>query len=245
MFCTSTAPEAEKLRLISNITHISLVTLYRLKKKAIARGFDPTKDLRVEEWYINDAKPPGPCRTATSEAMEEKVIKCVERNRAGREKSAEVIAYQCGISISSVLRILKRRGYRKRKPTWKPCLNEDQKEARLQFALRYKDWTLEDWKAVIWSDETSVILGHRRGGQRLWRTVDQKHDKSCIRRRWKGFSEFMFWGCFSYDKKGPCHIWRAESAQAKKEATKAIDQWNAENEARLREEWQVKTDFRR
>jgi hypothetical protein len=93
MFCTPTAPEAEKLRLISDITHISLVTLYRLKKKAIARDFDPTKDLRVEEWYINDAKPPGPCRTATSEAMKEKVIKCVERNRAGREKSAEVIAY--------------------------------------------------------------------------------------------------------------------------------------------------------
>jgi hypothetical protein len=49
IFCTPTAPEAEKLRLISNITHISLVTLYRLKKKAIARGFNPTKDLRVEE----------------------------------------------------------------------------------------------------------------------------------------------------------------------------------------------------
>jgi hypothetical protein len=93
MFCTSTAPEAEKLRLISNITHISLVTLYRLKKKVIARGFDPTKDFRVEKWYINDVKPPGPCRTATSKAMEEKIIKCVKRNRAGKEKFAEVIAY--------------------------------------------------------------------------------------------------------------------------------------------------------
>jgi hypothetical protein len=55
----------------------------------------------------------------------------------------------------------------------------------------------------------------------------------------------MFWECFSYDKKGPYHIWKAKSAQAKKEATKAIDQWNAENKARLREEWQVKTDLRR
>ena len=92
MFCTPTAPEAEKLRLISEITHISLVTLYRLKKKAIARGFDPTKNLSVEEWYISDAKPPGLCRTTTNKAMEEKVVKCVEKNRAGREKSAEVIA---------------------------------------------------------------------------------------------------------------------------------------------------------
>jgi methylphosphotriester-DNA--protein-cysteine methyltransferase len=117
IFCTPTAPEAEKLRLISEITHISLVTLYRLKKKAVARGFDPTKDLRVEEWYVDNAKPPRPYRTATSAAMEKKVIKYIEKNRAGREKSAEIIAYQCGISMSSVLRILKRRGYKKRKPT--------------------------------------------------------------------------------------------------------------------------------
>jgi hypothetical protein len=69
------------------------VTLYRLKKKVIARDFDPTKDLRVEEWYINDAKPSRPCRTVTSETMEKKVIKYVERNRAEREKSAEIITY--------------------------------------------------------------------------------------------------------------------------------------------------------
>jgi hypothetical protein len=93
IFCTPTAPEAPKLRLISKITHISFETLYRLKKKAIARGFDPTKDLRVEEWYIDDAKSPGPCRTATNTAMEEKVVKLIEKNRAGREKSAEVLAF--------------------------------------------------------------------------------------------------------------------------------------------------------
>jgi hypothetical protein len=93
MFCTPIIPEAEKLRLISDITHISLVTLYRLKKKAIARDFDLTKDFRVKKWYINDAKPSGPCRTATSKTMKEKVIKYVKRNRAGKENFAEIIAY--------------------------------------------------------------------------------------------------------------------------------------------------------
>ena len=37
------------------------------------------------------------------------------------------------------------------------------KETRLQFALRHKDWTIEDWKNVIWTDETSVVLGQRQG----------------------------------------------------------------------------------
>ena len=34
----------------------------------------------------------------------------------------------------------------------------------------------------------------------------------------------MFWGSFSYDKKGPCHIWKAETPKEKKEA----DTWLTE-----------------
>jgi hypothetical protein len=80
------------------------------------------------------------------------------------------------------------------------------KAARLEWALVHKDWTLEDWKKVIWTDETSVLLSHRRGGYRIWRRRDKTVLKSCVRSRWKGYSEFMFWGAFSYDKKGPMHI---------------------------------------
>jgi hypothetical protein len=49
----------------------------------------------------------------------------------------------------------------------KPRLTEAMKEARLQFALRFEDWTLEMWKAVIWLDEVSVVLGHRWGAIRI------------------------------------------------------------------------------
>ena len=27
---------------------------------------------------------------------------------------------------------------------------------RLEFAKQYKDWTVEDWKHIIWSDETKI-----------------------------------------------------------------------------------------
>lgn len=42
---------------------------------------------------------------------------------------------------------------------WKPNLTPTMKEAKLAFAIKYKDWTIEDWKRVIWTDETSVVLG--------------------------------------------------------------------------------------
>jgi hypothetical protein len=88
---------------------------------------------------------------------------------------------------------------------------------------------------VIWTDETSVILGHRRGNLRIWRRTGESMDPTVVRRRWKKASEFMFWGCFSYDFKGPCHIWRKETPKEQKTAQQIIDGWNQLREPECRE----------
>jgi hypothetical protein len=67
------------------------------------------------------------------------------------------------ISASSVYRVLKAEGYSVYKRTMKPGLRDEHKAARLKWCLDYKDWTLEQWKDVIWTDETSVQLGGVRG----------------------------------------------------------------------------------
>ena len=38
----------------------------------------------------------------------------------------------------------------------KPVLSQKHRKERMDFAIRYKDWTLEDWKRVVWSDETKI-----------------------------------------------------------------------------------------
>lgn len=119
------------------------------------------------------------------------------------------------------------------------------RKERYAWALLHKDWTLDQWKLVIFSDETSVVLGHRRGGYRIWRTKDERFLKSCIRERWKGYSEFMFWGCFSYDYKGPCHIWKPETAAETAEAEKEIQLLNAELEPICRAQWELNSSFNR
>ena len=96
-----------------------------------------------------------------------------------------------------------------------------------------------DWKKAIWSDETSVIYGLRRGGERAWRTVYEKNVDTRRRNGWKVFSEFMFWGCFSYDFKGPCHIWERETAAKKRKAKNDLNQRNEELEEDARLEWEL------
>lgn len=91
-----------------------------------------------------------------------KVIDLIKKDRHGREKSTFVIAAELDISQRSVVRILRKHGYKKVKPTWKPNLTPAMKEGRLAFAIKY-----EDWKRVVWTDGTSVVLGQGRGNNRI------------------------------------------------------------------------------
>ena len=51
----------------------------------------------------------------------------------------------------------------------------------------------------------------------------------------------MFWGSFSYDKKGPCHIWKPETAKDREKADEHIKEMNKELEPILRTEWELQS----
>ena len=55
----------------------------------------------------------------------------------------------------------------------------------------------------------------------------------------------MFWGCFSYDKKGPFHIWSKKTAAEKKQPTKELDEINEAIEKDCKLEWELFTGMRR
>ena len=55
----------------------------------------------------------------------------------------------------------------------------------------------------------------------------------------------MFWGCFSYDHKGPCHIWESKTAAEKKESARDLDALNARLKPEKRAEWELNTGMRR
>jgi len=48
----------------------------------------------------------------------------------------------------------------------------------------------------------------------------------------------MFWGSFSYDKKGPCHIWEKETAQQKRERKADLDAKNTLIEKANKQKWE-------
>ena len=232
---------------IEELTGLKKTTIDAIFAKAKKRGFDPSSPQpRILDRYVEDGTRSGrPLKN--TEDLKEAILSRVRTDRYGREKSCAYIASELGgiVSPTIVWQVLRSAGYRKTKPTRKPGLTKRMRDERLAWCLAYKDWTLEDWKRVIWTDETSVILGLRRGGYRVWRLPDEVYNKSCVRPRWKNASEFMFWGSFSYDFKGPCHIWQPETPAEKKASKQHLEDLNKQLEPVMKAEWELTTGMRR
>ena len=196
--------------------------------------------------HVSDAPRSG--RPSKQQNDKDEVIELIRDDPKVRELNCEAIAQaipHLDVSAQTVWRILKAARFRKKKPTTKPGLSEASKKTRLEFCLQHQHWSLEDWKNVIWTDETAVVLGVRRLGHRIWRTPEERLSRGCFRPRWKRYTEFMFWGSFSYDRKGPCHIWKPETAQERKIAERQLNAMNAELEPILREEWELNMEMAR
>ena len=52
---------------------------------------------------------------------------------------------------------------------YSPC----HRQAQLEFAERHAEWTLEDWKRVIWSDETKINHLGSDGRKYVWKDRDE------------------------------------------------------------------------
>ena len=61
----------------------------------------------------------------------------------------------------------------------KPRLTKEHRKHRLDFALAHQHWTIEDWKKVVWSDETKINRFGSDGRVWVWK---QKGEKNLIDR---------------------------------------------------------------
>ena len=229
---------------VARITGISTSTISRLRKKARDGGYNPEESTKLSIKQVEDRPRTGRPAIITTN-KEASIVNFVTKDKLHREMSAAEIAGVYDVSATTILKILRRNKLKSCKDTKKPALTVRMKAERLKWCIEHEDWTLNDWKNVIWTDETSVVLNQTRGRRRIWRRANEVYVKSAIRRRWAGYSEFMFWGCFTYDKKGPMHIWQPETAAEKKQAEMELRNLNEALEAEAKQEWEINTAMRR
>jgi DDE superfamily endonuclease len=187
-------------------------------------------------------KEKGRPRHALSELQINTLDAAIGQDRHHRDMLQLDVAHELGLhaSKSTVGKAALLLNYHRCKPTKKLDLTDIQMAQRYEIALSRKDWTLADWKRVIFSDEAAILVGEHRGPNKLSRKPWERYDEDCIEVRYNNYSESMFWGCFSYDFKGPCHMYSKETTKDKKRRKQVIDQHNALQMPAIREEWYQK-----
>jgi len=127
------------------------------------------KDLGVSRSLVNKLRSsmpkdtPRPNAGASSKLTtqgKKYAVSLIKRGRAKTAVEAEKIVNQ-GLSkpvcAETVRRGLKDAGNLvARKKRKKPALTLTHLRRRLRWAIEHRHWTVEDWKSVIWSDETKI-----------------------------------------------------------------------------------------
>ena len=50
----------------------------------------------------------------------------------------------------------------------KPFISVINKTKRLAWAMKRKDWTIEDWKKIVWTDESTFFQFQKSEWGRVW-----------------------------------------------------------------------------
>ena len=84
------------------------------------------------------------------------------------------------ISNQTIRNELDRQSLHSRISRFNPLISERNKERRLLWARTYENWTVEDFKKVLWSDESTYTQFRISGFGRVWREPSEEFHEDCI-----------------------------------------------------------------
>jgi len=104
---------------------------------------------------------------------------------------------------STTRRYMKKAGMKAVVKSKHPLLSAKHRKARLDFAYAHKDWTLDDWKEVIWSDETKINQLGSDGHKWAWKKSGEGLSDRLVQGTVKfGGGSVMVWGCMTWEGVG-------------------------------------------
>jgi transposase len=85
-----------------------------------------------------------------------------------------------------------------------PLLTQQHRISHLKFALTHRNWTIEDWKRVLWTDETKINRIGSDGKVYTWKVRGEPlSDRTTLPTvKHGGGGNIMVWGCMGWNGVG-------------------------------------------
>lgn len=84
------------------------------------------------------------------------------------------------VSKETIRRYLKKLGYEYAVKIKKPFLSLKHRKARVEWCQQHLHWTIQDWRKVIFSDESTFYVLKRKNQVKIWRTDDERLIPECV-----------------------------------------------------------------
>lgn len=112
--------------------------------------------------------------------------------------------YGVSLDVSTVNRRLNDAGLYGRHAAKKPLVSQKNRKARLAFARRHVNWTPDQWRKVLFSDESKFELFRTAGVTYVRRPIACRNDvRYQVPTVKHGGGSVLVWGCFSSSGVGP------------------------------------------
>ena len=110
-----------------------------------------------------------------------------------------------GVSTRTIRRtITDIRGYNSYWAVKKPYISERNRQKRLLWCQDKINWTAEQWRKVLWTDESPFCLRYS-GRLRFWRLHNERNSPQCLQGTVKHNKKIMVWGAFAAHGVGHLH----------------------------------------
>ena len=92
-------------------------------------------------------------------------------------------------------------------PYWsrrKPFISPINKKRRLKWAKQYRNWTIDEWRNLVWTDESPFVLRYQ-GPKRFPRLKSDRYKEKFMMGTVKHDKKINIWGTFSCHGVGHLH----------------------------------------
>jgi len=178
---------------------------FSTREVAVQEGVNQSSVVRICKKFNEtgnfDDRPKSGRPKSLSERYERKLLRYIrseECSTAVEVQSKFRVDEGIVISAETIRRIFRKNGLVARTKKKKPYLKKTHRKKRLEWAKKYKNWTVEDWRKVIWSDESKFLIFNSDGRQYCWKKpTEPLKDQHVIPTVKFGGGGVMVWSCFT------------------------------------------------